>query len=274
MYLCGTLLQGLTRPLTPMGLSVMESVGNRRSPLAYVNPGLRMYADLTPLLRTTSGRRMLLKWLPLADGRSASVLPALLEDPRFSLTKEQPRRSTLRASDGRRRDGAAGLAAMLGLAPALIRAVVRPKAELRRALRFGKRLEADLGLAEPATVFRRLDHAQNVPGRTFDGLIWATLPAPAAGYAMLGLARWLLRGVAEPRELEAVLRGLPHNVTTEMDLELWSWLFPSATTAPRGRLFWAGARRTGCQLCRGGASAGGPGRSAPLFGTVRPPSRG
>ena len=222
VYLCGTLLQGLTRPLTPMGLSVMESVGNRRSPLAYVNPGLRMYADLTPLLRTTSGRRMLLKWLPLADGRSASVLPALLEDPRFALTKEQPRRSTLRASDGRRRDGAAGLAAMLGLAPALIRAVVRPKAELRRALRFGKRLEADLGLAEPATVFRRLDHAQNVPGRTFDGLIWATLPAPAAGYAMLGLARWLLRGVAEPRELEAVLRGLPHNVTTEMDLELWS----------------------------------------------------
>ena len=38
---------------------------------------------------------------------------------------------------------------------------------------------------------------------------------------MLALARRLLRGVAEPRELEAVLRGLPHNVTTEMDLELW-----------------------------------------------------
>ena len=38
---------------------------------------------------------------------------------------------------------------------------------------------------------------------------------------MLAVARRLLRGIAQPRELEAVLRGLPHNVTTEMDLELW-----------------------------------------------------
>lgn len=222
VYLCGTLLQGLTRPLTPMGLSAMESLGSRRSPwAAYVNPGLRMYVDLTPLLRTASGRRMLQKWLPLADGRSASVLPALLDDPRFGLTKDQPRPSRLRAPEGRSRDGTAGLATIVRLIPAMIRAVVRPQAELRRALRFGKRLEADLALAEPATVFRRLDHAQNVPARTVDSLIRATLPAPAAGYAMLGVARWLLRGVAEPRELEAVLRGLPHNVTTEMDLELW-----------------------------------------------------
>ena len=28
-------------------------------------------------------------------------------------------------------------------------------------------------------------------------------------------------GVAQPGELQEVLRGLPHNVTTEMDLKLW-----------------------------------------------------
>lgn len=221
LYLCGTLLQGLTRPLTPMGLSVMGMMGNRRSPWAYVSPGLRMYADLTPLIRTASGRRMLLKWIPLADGRSASVLPALLDDPRFGPTKLKPRPAKVRASEALRRDGTAGFAMMLWLVPALVRAVLWPRAERRRALRFGRRLEADLALPEPATVFSRLEHAEHAPARTVDGLIRATLPAPAAGYAMLGLARWLLRGVAEPRELEAVLRGLPHNVTTEMDLELW-----------------------------------------------------
>ena len=42
-----------------------------------------------------------------------------------------------------------------------------------------------------------------------DGLIQATLPGPAVGYLMLAGARRLLRGIAEPRELEAVLRGLP-----------------------------------------------------------------
>ena len=31
----------------------------------------------------------------------------------------------------------------------------------------------------------------------------------------------LLRDVAQPGELQEVLRGLPHNITTEMDLKLW-----------------------------------------------------
>jgi len=44
------------------------------------------------------------------------------------------------------------------------------------------------------------------------------LPVPLAGFVMLAWARRLL-GSGEG--LETVLRGLPHNVTTEMDLELW-----------------------------------------------------
>jgi pyruvate,water dikinase len=38
---------------------------------------------------------------------------------------------------------------------------------------------------------------------------------------MLGLAAKALGKRLEPGDLQAVLRGLPHNVTTEMDLELW-----------------------------------------------------
>jgi pyruvate,water dikinase len=38
---------------------------------------------------------------------------------------------------------------------------------------------------------------------------------------MFGLAARLLRGISEPGQLQGVLRGLPNNVTTEMDLELW-----------------------------------------------------
>ncbi|MGX1162113.1 hypothetical protein FBY31_3831 [Arthrobacter sp. SLBN-100] len=38
-------------------------------------------------------------------------------------------------------------------------------------------------------------------------LIKFTLPAPSMGYLMLAAARRLLRGIAKPRELEAVLRG-------------------------------------------------------------------
>ncbi|MGY2743934.1 PEP/pyruvate-binding domain-containing protein [Arthrobacter sp. UYCu723] len=224
VYLCGTLLQGLTRPITPLGLSVLG--GMRQGPWKYVNPGLRMYVDLTSVVRSRLGRRYLLRFLPLADGRSAAVFPALLEDPRFRVIKNsrkfpaQAKRSG-RAWQVRSTAVTASLGLILKLVPALIGAALRPEAELRRAKAYGKLLEAELALPEPATPFQRLDYAQNILDGTVDGLIQATLPGPSIGYIMLAAARRLLRGIAQPRELEAVLRGLPNNVTTEMDLELW-----------------------------------------------------
>jgi phosphohistidine swiveling domain-containing protein len=222
VYLCGTLLQGLTRPITPMGLAVLGSAGNRKGPWQYVNPGLRMYVDLTPLVYNKFGRGYLRRILPLADGRSGAVIPALLQDPRFAARQRTGRPSRAKAARGDAGSrGTASIRLVLRLVPAIVGAVLRPEAELARARAYGNRLEAELALPEPATAFRRLEHTQRILDRTVDGLIRATLPGPSAGYIMLALARRLLRGIAKPRELEAVLRGLPHNVTTEMDLELW-----------------------------------------------------
>jgi pyruvate,water dikinase len=47
------------------------------------------------------------------------------------------------------------------------------------------------------------------------------LPVAVAGFLMFGLAGTLLGADARPGDLQMVLRGLPNNVTTEMDLELW-----------------------------------------------------
>ncbi|WP_261382528.1 PEP/pyruvate-binding domain-containing protein [Arthrobacter sp. UKPF54-2] len=226
VYLCGTLLQGLTRPITPIGLAALGLMRNSKGLWRYVSPGLRMYVDLTAVVQNKWGRRYLERVLPLADGRSAAVFPELLADPRFAL-RERPRKSRprpARAAGGgpaRGAEASASLAMVLGLVPALIGAAVRPEEELRRADAYGKRLDAALVLAEPASAGQRLDYAEQITHRTVDGLIRATLPAPSVGYIMLAVARRLLRGIAPPRELEAVLRGLPHNVTTEMDLELW-----------------------------------------------------
>ncbi|WP_427005099.1 PEP/pyruvate-binding domain-containing protein [Pseudarthrobacter sp. H2] len=232
VYLCGTLLQGLTRPITPMGLAVLGGMGNRRGPWQYANPGLRMYLDLTPMVRNKTGRRALQRILPLADGRSGAVFPALLEDPRFGVAKRPLRPSPVSAGAARGSSGPAsgpgsgaermaGVALFARLVPALIGTALRPGAGLARAQAYGKRLEPELALREPAAALDRLDHSRRILERSTDRLIMATLPGPAVGYLMLALARRLLRGIAQPRELEAVLRGLPHNVTTEMDLELW-----------------------------------------------------
>ena len=233
VYLCGTLFQGLTRPITPMGLAVLELMRNSKGPWRYVNPGMRMYVDLTAVVRSKSGRAYLLRVLPLADGRSGAVMPALLEDPRVGLI-EHPFRARLRRGVPARRvppprrtgstgstEKSASLGLILGLIPGMIRPALQPAAELRRAKNFGRGLEAELRLAEPASSAQRLDHTEQILGRTIDGLIRATLPGPSVGYIFLAVARRLLRGIAPPRELEAVLRGLPHNITTEMDLELW-----------------------------------------------------
>lgn len=231
VYLCGTLFQGLTRPITPMGLAVLEVMRNSKGPWRYVNPGLRMYVDLTAVARNKSGRAYLLSVLPLADGRSGAVMPALLEDPRFGVIEHPFRARLRRRGTGRRvpptprRTGGtektASLGLILGLIPAMVRSALRPAAELRRAKNYGRGLDAELRLAEPASSAQRLEFTEQILGRTIDGLIGATLPGPSAGYILLAVARRLLRGIAPPRELEAVLRGLPHNITTEMDLELW-----------------------------------------------------
>jgi len=47
------------------------------------------------------------------------------------------------------------------------------------------------------------------------------LPAVAVGFGLLGLAGRLLGEDARPGDLQTVLRGMPHNVTTQMDLSLW-----------------------------------------------------
>ena len=79
-------------------LSPEPHEGKQRA-VEYANPGLRMYVDLTPFVRSKSGRRTLLRMLPLADGRSAAVFPALLEDPRFSIVR--PRKERQRVTRGR-----------------------------------------------------------------------------------------------------------------------------------------------------------------------------
>lgn len=227
VYLCGTLLQGLTRPITPMGLSVLGLMRSSKGPWKYVNPGLRMYVDLTAVLRNKSGRKALARVLPLADGRSAAVLPALLEDPRFSVVRTPRRKFGRKGNTASARkeskgtEGTQSLGMMAGLIPAMVRALLWPDRELRRARRYQDRLAAQLVLPLPATAARRLQHAEDILDTTINGLIQATLPAPSVGYLTLAAARRLLRGIAKPRELEAVLRGLPHNVTTIMDLELW-----------------------------------------------------
>ncbi|MGH3935255.1 MAG: PEP-utilizing enzyme, partial [Pseudonocardiaceae bacterium] len=92
----------------------------------------------------------------------------------------------------------------------------------RRVDRVGQRLHAQLSVREGMTSAQRLDHAQRLLGTAVIPIMPAVTPVAGAGFLALAVAAKLAREDVEPGEWDEVRRGLPHNVTTEMDLELWA----------------------------------------------------
>ena len=74
-----------------------------------------------------------------------------------------------------------------------------------------------------------------------------TIPVAAAGLAMLGVAGKLLGDDARPGDLQTVLRGLPYNVTTEMDLALWDLAARIRRDAESAQVL---SSRPAAELCR------------------------
>ena len=65
------------------------------------------------------------------------------------------------------------------------------------------------------------DHVQRVLTAVFP-VLPSTAPVAVAGFLMLGLARKVAGPDLDADATHEVLRSLPHNVTPEMDLELWA----------------------------------------------------
>ncbi|WP_326965935.1 PEP/pyruvate-binding domain-containing protein [Arthrobacter sp. CG_A4] len=225
VYLCFSLAQGLTRPLTPMGLAGFRLIASSvawaahfevadplEGPRPYVQAGQRLFFDLTPVVRSSPGRAIVPRVFDLMESRSAAVLRGLFEDPRFSVTIRSPWRVLRHVAPA---------VARARVPESLLRALFRPEAALRRVERFGGRFRAALVVPAGSTPVQRLDHAERILGRELFPVVPNVLPLPALGFALLAAAGKLLGRRVEAGELQAVLRGLPNNVTTEMDLALW-----------------------------------------------------
>jgi phosphohistidine swiveling domain-containing protein len=225
VYFCISLAQGLVRPLTPMGLSALRLfsasvVGQLGTPVAdplagapaFLEAGCRPFIDVTGLLRGRIGHKLFPRVLDVMEARSAVVLRELSADPRFAVA------STSRLSFVRR---AVRVAVRHRIPVRFLGAVLNPDGARRRVDRLGEQLAGRLTASASATADERLDDVERVLLREPPLIMGTVAPVAAAGFAALGLAGRLLVGIRQPGDLEAVLRGLPHNVTTEMDLRLW-----------------------------------------------------
>jgi pyruvate,water dikinase len=170
-----------------------------------------VFLDITPILRSTPGRAVVPRVLDVMEARSAAVLRGLFDDPRLSVVHPSWWPVVRRIGH---------VAARYGVPLRAAEALISPAAAHRRLDRTVAELRTRARAPEVATAAQRWDDVVATLGAA------ASLPprvvAPgAAGFAMLGLAAKLLGADAQPGDLSTVLRGLPHNVTTEMDLELW-----------------------------------------------------
>ena len=227
-FVCISLAQGLTRPITPAGLAAFGVLGNTAAglvglpgphttdpvapPPAFTPVGGRAFLDVTALLRNPIGRDLAVFLLRFMEARTSVVLRELLDDPAFAPVRH-----------GRRR-------ALRRVVPVLVRfrvplvvlqAVASPAAARRRVARLGARAAAAPPSPPGATGVEHLDRATTLLASALP-VFPRSAPSFAAGFLMRGLARRLAGADLDDVVLDGVLRSLPHNVTTEMDLQLWA----------------------------------------------------
>ncbi len=229
VHLNATLAQGLTRPITPMGLSAFRvagatlaelatgrSVDPMVGPAAFGVAGGRGFVDVTAALRNPVGRRAIPLVFDVMESRSAVIVRGLLADEP-TLAQAGP------VWSGRWRAARPVLRVLLRYrVPGFVAlALVRPAAARGRVAARGEQVRARV--AEPVTGAERarFDHVIATL-RAVIPIMPTTVPAALAGFLALGLARRVAGPDLDAQAVHAVLRGLPHNVTTDMDLALWA----------------------------------------------------
>ncbi|MFI7541985.1 PEP/pyruvate-binding domain-containing protein [Actinoplanes sp. NPDC049599] len=207
-------VQGMLQPVTPMGLSTLRAqiagmlaaLGIRAEIVAI---GGRLYGDLTEQARHPAARKRLVQLMAVDFGpRAQAAMAHVLADPRFA-----PRKGAApRAATPSLRTAAAALTGIVG-------ALARPEAARARVHRAVDQLRT--AAAAPGDLRTTADRLRFLRARdttTAAGdLTWPIV----AGLLATALPQQLLKGVATPGEIHAVLAGMPHNVTIEMDLALW-----------------------------------------------------
>ncbi|WP_336205778.1 PEP/pyruvate-binding domain-containing protein [Nonomuraea sp. LPB2021202275-12-8] len=222
VYFSVNVAQGVMGPLTPMGLSAFRLITAGAANLFGYGParpadgapfvtesGQRMWIDLTTAVRSRAGRVILPRMLMLGEARTAPVFDQLTRDPRLPLTHTS-RRPVIR---GLRR-----FAGRVHAPSRVLLALTRPQRALDYAARVGEDLDRRLLVPAGATPEQRLDHAERVLAGTFPAIV-SIMPVVVTGYGLFALAS-RLSGVPAS-DMQDVLRSVPHNPTTEMDLELW-----------------------------------------------------
>ena len=215
--------QGMLDPYTPIGQDVFRylivgfarkfgSNADPREQRVMLEAGERLFVNLTDLLQNQAGRNVADIFLASIDPETHRIVNSLLEDPRFSRLVP----STLK-------DRQSLMRVALSIAGNAIRNIMAPAGGRKR---LEKRIDTILDeIRTKCAAASNLPEQLHVFEETTAIMPTRMLPALVGGIAS-GQAPYqiLLRKLDIPgaRDLLVELtRGMPFNVTTQMDLELW-----------------------------------------------------
>ncbi len=216
-------VQGILDPMTPLGQDNIRAIfaGAARlfgfdltveSQAVIFSAGERLFVDLTSLVKHPIGRRAMHSFMKFIEPGSAHVIGTLIEDPRFRTSGRWFKFST---------------------AKRVGRFLIPIAAQYLRAMRHPDRMrfKFQVGAEDLVSDFsQRVKHVETLAERialyeaaitdVFPYLLPRFVPMIGVGMASLNILNRLATGVGWDNAL-AVTRGLPYNVTTEMDLALW-----------------------------------------------------
>ena len=211
------------RPFTPMGVAAFRLIGagvaelagrpvtdRRAGPPVLTQAGGRLFVDVTSALRSTVGRQVVPRIFDVMEARSAVMIRSLFDDPRLSAV--YGRRPALRAI--------ARNAVRCRIPLILLRVVVTPGFVQRHLAALQAGLTTGLDLPADPTPGDHLRMAERILTERMP-----VLPPSVIPLLLVAMGSFVLAGKlqpdADPALREAVLRSMPHNVTTEMDLRPW-----------------------------------------------------
>jgi pyruvate,water dikinase len=225
VYVCVNILQGLVEPFTPMGIAAFRALARGPARLlgVPVRPGEappvfkvaadRIYLDATPLLKNPTARAAALGGSAAIDRQVSGILRFLVGRDRELTARPGPFPFRPRPDFLLR---GLGYFVYVALFPDTARDRILARTEARVAA-LEARADAARGLAG------RLRFLDDVLPALAETLMGHGLPL-VFGTGLLSAARLrseLQAWLGDAAALRPVLRALPHNPTTEMDLALW-----------------------------------------------------
>ena len=217
--------QGILGPMTPLGQDTVRALfaGGGRAfgveltaetqPVVYA-AAERLFVNITGLLRNRVGRRMGHAFLGVVAPGVQQAVTGLLDDPRLGPAGRPTLRTVGRVARF-----------MVPVLVGVARTLLRPEASRAR---FQEEIEARL-----VEIEARAAEETTLAGRValIEELLAGSIPwlLPRFGARFVAGMGTLFLLMRESRELPGgeaqaltLTRGLPHNVTTEMDLALWA----------------------------------------------------